>query len=138
MNTQSSGGASALTIILYTLATVAFLLALVLLVGVFNLDAAIEGNAFLLRSIMGPLADVLLAGVLSAAQIVGVLMATILGSMGILLVGGGQLAARHASLVTRVLRMETFLGIGPADVKAHQEPMDQRNQQTTVFNQGLS
>ncbi len=106
MKTQSSGGSAAITIVLYTLAAIAFLLALVLLVGVFNLDTAIESSAFLLRMTLGPLADVLLAWMLSAAQIIGVLTTTMLGSIGILLVGAGQLTARHSSLVTRVLRLE--------------------------------
>ena len=136
MNTQPSSAPSALTIVLYTLAAVAFLLALVLLIVVLNLDAAVESNAFLLRSIMGPLADVLLAGLLSAAQIVGVLMITMMGSIGILLVGGGQLAAGHTGLVARVLRLEQILVIDPAPMDTNQAARGQAGRQEMIVNQG--
>ncbi len=136
MKTNTSGDPSALTIVLYTLAAVAFLLALVLLIGVLNLDAAIESNAFLLRSIMGPLADVLLAGVLSAAQIIGMLMIAMLGSIGILLVGGGQLAAGHMGLVARVLRLEQILVIDPDTTKTNQAARDRMGRQEAIIHQG--
>lgn len=98
MTTNHPGGrgASPLTTILYTLAAIAFVLALALILAVFNIDGLLESNLFLLYSLVGPLAGPLMDGILSALRFTGGLLATTMGIASVALVGVGKLLSQRA------------------------------------------
>ncbi len=99
MTTNHPGGrhTSPLTTILYTLAAIAFVLALALILAVFNMDGLLESNVFLLYSLVGPLAGPLVDGIISALKFTSGLLATTMGISSVALVGIGRLLAQRTS-----------------------------------------
>lgn len=116
MKTNVSGVSSVLTIAFYALAVIAFVLALAMLFGVFNLSATMQSNAFLIRNTVSFVADILMAWLLFVAQFADESMVWALGITGILLVGGGQMMARDARPV------------GHYDTQSTQDPIGQIDQ----------
>ena len=96
-NHPGGSGTSPLATILYTLAAIAFVLALAVIVAIFNVDGLLASNAFLLYSLVGPLAGPLMDGILSALKFTGGLVATTMGIASVALVGVGRLLARRAA-----------------------------------------
>lgn len=60
----------------------------------------------MLSSILGPLADLLLGGLRSGVQLVGVLSFAIMAGLGGVLFVAGRLTARQAGLAARVAHLE--------------------------------
>lgn len=86
---------SPLATILYTLAAIALVLALAVILAIFNVDGLLKSNAYLLHSLAGPLATPLMESIQSALKFTGGLVATTMGIAGIALVGIGRLLARR-------------------------------------------
>lgn len=94
-NHPGGSGASPLATILYTLAAIAFVLALAVILAIFNVDGLLESNAVLLHSLIGPLAGPLMDSIQSALKFTGGLVATTMGIASIALVGIGRLLTRR-------------------------------------------
>lgn len=105
MRSQKPAG-SGLQFVFYALAALALLIGLVALIGVLSFASSLEANAFVLRSMLGPLADLLLDGLRSGVQLVGVLGFVIMAGLGGVLFVAGRLTARHAGLAARVAQLE--------------------------------
>lgn len=106
---------SGLQFVFYALAALALLIGLFALIGVLGFASSLEANAFLLRSMLGPLADLLFGGLRSGVQLVGVLAFVIMAGLGGVLFLAGRLTARQAGLAARVARLEEAIAALTAD-----------------------
>lgn len=115
MKTQTSGGYPARAILLYRLAALAFLLALLVLDGSFSLGTTIQNEAAVLRGLFGPGVDALSSWLVFANQLFGGLLAGALGIISILLTSAGRSVARRNSRTVHRPRPEHNLSIGASD-----------------------
>lgn len=106
---------SGLQFVFYALFVFALLTGLFALIGVLGFASSLEANAFLLRSMLGPLADLLLGGLRSGLQLVGVLGFVIMAGLGGLLFAAGRLSARQAGLAACGAQVEGTVAALMAD-----------------------